>query len=90
MTRLSHTEGPWMARANGAQWVVDAGRKQRVASVNTALMRQEANALLIAAAPELLDAAEAVVLAKRTQGPVDIQTAYDLCAAAIAKARGQA
>lgn len=50
---FSHTNGPWSARANGAEWVVDAGRKQRVATVNTALMGQEANARLIAAAPEL-------------------------------------
>lgn len=56
MGGINHTPGPWSARANGAQWVVDAGREQRVASVNTALMGQEANARLIAAAPELLAA----------------------------------
>jgi hypothetical protein len=56
MTGGKHTPGPWSAQANGAQWVIDAGRKQRLASLNTAIVGQEANARLIAAAPDLLDA----------------------------------
>ncbi len=94
MSNIGHTHGPWTARANGAQWVVDAGRKQRVASINTALMGQEANARLIAAAPDLLEAAREFVrqmdhMARIAHYDLSGNRGYQGALAAIAKAEGR-
>ncbi|MFN7882944.1 MAG: hypothetical protein ACK5PF_08010 [bacterium] len=90
MSGGKHTPGPWSAQTNGAQWVVHAGRKQRVASVHTGLVGQEANARLIAAAPDLL-AAGRLLLRACDEGDADMaMDGYDLLRAAIAKAEGGA
>lgn len=49
----------------------------------------EANARLIAAAPDMLAALEAIDLARHTDAPADWQRATDLSDAAIAKALGR-
>ena len=100
MTQAKHTPGPWTARANGAQWVVDAGRKQRVASI-TALMGQEANARLIAAAPDMFsdhmeNARILEFLCNELQGRIEggkLQALFgclDRSRAVIARATGEA
>ena len=88
-----HTPGPW--RFDGDWWRRPTiyGGKVEVATINKAWFperdgrggEQEANALLIAAAPELLEALELVVT---RCGPHSTDGA--IARAAIAKARGAA
>ena len=56
-----HTQGPWIAKAGTGRWNVTTSDKPRtfnICSINTDRVEQEANAKLIAAAPELLDIAK--------------------------------
>lgn len=83
---LQHTPGPWEARAEnhggyGARWSV--GRAQvgpehtlaRVLSINGKTGTNEANACLMAAAPELYDALdEAFAFLGGVDGAVEIRT----------------
>lgn len=55
----NHTQGPWIAKAGTGRWNVTTSDKPRtfnICSINTDRVEQEANAKLIAAAPELLAA----------------------------------
>ena len=59
MDKQTHTPGPWVAKAGLAKWNVATTTKPRsvnICSINTDRVEQEANARLIAAAPELLAA----------------------------------
>jgi len=85
--KQTHTPGPWRVTedANGfaVSWLNSPGLAGRIAKVNSGQIEQEANAHLIAAAPELLKALVAIVAV------ADRKTAeFDLARAAIAKARG--
>lgn len=54
-----HTPGPWIAKAGIGRWNVTtsaAPRSFNICSINTDREEQEANARLIAAAPDLLEA----------------------------------
>ena len=55
---MTHTLGPWKAVASLSRWnVVTTGKPRgfNVCAINTDRVEQEANARLIAEAPELLD-----------------------------------
>jgi hypothetical protein len=95
VTVAEHTPGPWVAEFSEAVSVLD-GERGRVCTINWlkgpygAFGRKpdaegEANARLIAAAPDLLAALKAVVaIADRKTDE------FDLARAAIAKAEGRA
>ena len=56
---MTHTPGPWTARREGGTWYVEVGRDQDYFDICELFGggdKMEANARLIAAAPELLDA----------------------------------
>lgn len=106
MTETNHTPGPWKhlrALVENApdRWLIHAGRwgSRGIAEVP---IEQEADARLIAAAPELLEALEEIrLLTSRTIHPTDTRQGWEPVAverlatierkarAAIAKARGE-
>lgn len=108
MTQAKHTPGPWRARFDEVIDVVasDSGRVAIATNLSLHARRDtnevEANAHLIAAAPELLDAIDHPVLrqlfgAIEDSGTVEAQKLWALCAvwfgirdAAITKASGGA
>lgn len=88
-----HTPGPW--RLGSSARIIMAGMGRRIASVpmyggnESETDENAANALLIAAAPDLLLACKAA-LAKLNHAPLDkISVAADMLRAAIAKAEGE-
>lgn len=106
-----HTPGPWSVASKPSSvvgWPVCAELGTEVAYVQTLVFagqpipkEAQANARLIAAAPELLEALEAVSAEYRRLNPMRtadvhkmgckcIRCAIDFADAAIAKARGQA
>jgi hypothetical protein len=97
MTKPSHTPGPWKAQPAGyptRQWdiVADSGRR----NVAETICDHEANARLIAAAPELLAACEGVLgvlnhgtPTKEDGTPNTHWKHIDIIRAAIAKATGE-
>ena len=96
-TRPTHTPGPWDVEPKGSRHFVDGADGLTVAYLDRAGVRErseiEANARLIASAPELLEALEAVLpdlehyVATHGPGP-DKRLA--IARAAIAKATGGA
>lgn len=88
------TPGPWTPIADDGDWFVVAREQGEriVADVEPTVFSATtiANARLIAAAPELYDALEAVDLARHTGAPHDWERATKLTDAALAKARGEA
>ena len=94
-TSHAHTPGPWDVEPKGSRHFVDGADGLTVAYLDRAGVRErseiEANARLIASAPELIDALEAVLpdlehyVATHGPGP-DKRLA--LARAAIAKAKG--
>lgn len=97
MSKNAHTPGPWLIIPGGDEWsqgriatiepkpeTMISENYWTVAEVNNRRDEREANARLISAAPDLLEALEAVVsVADRAT------TEFDLARAAIAKARGE-
>ena len=86
---MAHTPGPWEAIG---PWVTsDAGMLLIVGSMETGKWQddatREANARLIAYAPDLLSACEALMVAIQQEDPWDSEAA-GLARAAITKARG--
>lgn len=86
-----HTPGPWtVEKTDSVYGSVDGGPVARVKLTGNAC--DAANAALIAAAPELLAALEAMVahceVMGHRNGGVEGYAAFDLARAAIAKARG--
>ena len=98
----AHTPGPWKVflSPNG-QRVIGVGDRNAggitdqgdVSTNDQGVWRSGpekiANAYLIAAAPDMLAALEAIDLARHTDAPADWQRATDLSDAAIAKALGR-
>lgn len=94
-----HTPGPWgrSERPDGNWWHIGAGN-QAIAAVHAASKTRnkpyasmfEANANLIAAAPDLLAAQEAVMTAHKfnvaSMSPTEV---HALCYTAVAKAKGE-
>ena len=82
-----HTPGPWIAEKVGDRWMVsgEGGYLVCQATILPNKEMEEANARLIAAAPEML---EACILISRGGGDSDLLTAQEAARAAIAKANG--
>lgn len=90
MTEAKFTPGPWRYEQDFLSCRVAAPKFGGVAKVFGSNPTCVANAHLIAAAPELYEALEAVELARNSDEPHDWQRATNLSAAALAKARGEA
>jgi hypothetical protein len=99
MSKATHTTGPWHRniRADGKYPVIFAGRNTHVAAAkghgDLPPEEIEANIDLIASAPELLEALEAVVdryaPTPTSDGPTNpVESMWLNARAAIAKARG--
>ncbi len=92
------TEGEWFAKRDGWSTVyvecrIGGGMLQEVAACGPTASgpdEQEANARLIAAAPDLLDALERLVSSARDVDHGYMDQAIDNAESAIAKARGDA
>ena len=91
-----YTPGPWVAHRNSAFWEIDADTSEGLFKLGDVCASdpehpdgglQEANARLIAAAPELLEALE-MMLDMSEMGGFGKSAAEDTARAAIAKARG--
>ena len=86
-----HTPGPWrIGKAVNGNWIEAAHAAQPVSIARTfyegvGAATEDANARLIAAAPELLEALEGL-LANLTEGDFISETRIDAARAAIAKA----
>lgn len=90
---MAHTPGPWTAPEGpfvGGHYVgtEDADIAERADWPLEFTAEQEANARLIAAAPELYEALERLLV--EHDGNYRTSTAVDAARAAIAKARGEA
>lgn len=90
--RVGHTKGPWHSERGGKGWVVRIDEPNGLPIANLS-MQSEANARLIAAAPELLEALKACVQRLDAVWDSGMETEDDLIAlrtarAAIAKAEG--
>lgn len=100
-----HTPGPWSAVIGSSFWTVEEGGGQRIANTldsecvfigSDEYNHSEANAHLIAAAPDLLEALESALEAfEEIQGScstdrIICQEESQKARAAIAKAKGQA
>lgn len=94
---IKHTPGPWTVEHHGGPWHIFGANDERVGTYSTSAPAStaeqwdvsQANARLIAAAPELLAALESIVEdihpnVGGTQGVI-----RKVAAAAIAKATGQ-
>ena len=97
MSKTAHTPGPWRVHCDPCHYDtasdVSSDCGQLFASVGgkAGWQEQEANARLIAAAPDLLEALfEADRFLSHPLDPDDIQMARDVIRAAIAKAKGGA
>lgn len=95
MSEIKHTPGPWIW-ADGYRGLYGAGKNNEVLDYATYegmwlghVNEQKANALLIAAAPELLEAVEAMLEwdAREEDQKVDFRERLALCGAAFDKAR---
>lgn len=100
MTQTNHTPGPWSLKMTGWRTnpfaIYSPRRPGAVACVpsrtSVPLDEQDANGRLIAAAPDLLDALEAMTAAFDWQAPnanPAINAAVEAARAAIAKAKGE-
>lgn len=88
---MAHTPGPWYVYGPAAECVATDALGERGVLVATAALHgtdYRADARLIAAAPDLLEAArEALDALRRSGGTID-GTVADMLAAAVAKAEG--
>jgi len=88
-----HTKGPWEARwsERGQYWFIDHPQQEGSATL-TKLNCDEADARLISAAPDLLEALEALlpIAARVIQGTTDGQPMLRQARSAINKATGDA
>ena len=94
-----HTPGPWTVTADGAGWYIECSpeRGHSVAYIraeigeedpDTSDDEKEANSLLIASAPELLEALK--LIANAENSALDLAYCKGIARAAIAKATGGA
>jgi hypothetical protein len=86
----SYTPGPWVAQGS---LVMEPGGEFVTGCVLGGVLRGDeeedyATARLIAAAPDLLEACEAVIKSMQTESPTP-EEAISLCVRAIAKAKGE-
>jgi hypothetical protein len=91
-----HTKGPWAVHEWSSGWSIYGGRSPLFAGIEVARIaaeddereRQNADARLIATAPDLLEACEALTATAR-EGTDGYNAAYRSALAAIKKARGE-
>ena len=96
MDEAKHTPGPWLTHKEGFSSIyiesrIGGGMLQEVAScgpTGEGSDQQEANARLIAAAPELLEALAEIVSAADGEGWNQLDPSLSKARAAIAKATG--
>lgn len=84
-----HTPGPWVIDGFRDEHDLMTADRRMIAKINglrPAMLEDEDNARLIAAAPELLEALEAVL---KAVGPYDSGLPVEQIKAAIAKAKGE-
>ena len=88
MTNHTHTSGPWGLIKKKPMFVCSAEGVIADCDIDGARDRSqnEANARLIAAAPDLLEALTELVVQR--EGHYSTQTAWEIARAAIAKAKG--
>lgn len=87
---MSHTPGPWNV-IDGAVFIANAVIVQHAAEFGEHVPTEErdANARLIAAAPELLEACQSIIAERHRQGWCDSLGILHKTEKAIAKATGQ-
>ena len=107
MTNAKHTQGPWVAVNNGNYWEITPSIRADndpftigdVCASEPSNPRgglQEANARLIAAAPDLLEALKALLsddmngMNERDIAAIERDRIYGRCLSALAKAEGRA
>jgi hypothetical protein len=91
MSTTSHTAGPWKAVAGLYNWNVTTSAKPRtfnICTINADRAEQDANARLIAAAPDLLAALKAMMVTESELRDVNC-TVMQNAFAALAKAEGR-
>jgi hypothetical protein len=100
MTKTPYTKGPWEHGDNGlvygqvsgeddeAPFVCDVIADKERAGAGIRTSEEEANARLIATAPELLEAVEALVECEWSQ-PADLEACQKNARAVIVKVRGK-
>lgn len=83
---MGHTPGPWYVVRYEGNWFVesDSGSRHRVIASVPLSDEEKADAALIAAAPEMLDALEAI------EADSDDPISRRIAGAAIKKAQGEA
>lgn len=88
----AHTPGPWgltrWTAPDDYGWSIKIGDAPHRLDVSAWSESSEADARLIAAAPELLAALEAVEAVLDGRQPIDVPGAVMIARAAVAKARG--
>jgi len=96
LTTPKHTEGPWKMRpytkAGETEYLIDTGDGWTTAKVNATIPDEDrANAALIAAAPDLLDALREIVDHAEHYGaaPISADLMFSRARAAISKAEGR-
>ena len=94
MTETAHTKGPWVFHEEyeGPSWGVNYSVTRATNPLEdvAAVVGTEADARLIAAAPDLLDALTECVALRRADNPADgWADAIDAARAAIARATGE-
>lgn len=92
--KAKHTPGPWSVKKHFSEWLIGNGRYLIAETAGSpaylgraSAERDAANARLLAAAPELLEALNAVEGAY--QCGADLNTVMDQVKSAIAKANGE-
>lgn len=86
-----HTKEPWTVYAGLAGWIVQRGSSGGFVVEDANEERALADAILIAAAPDLLEALKKIAARKTKDGEkLTIACAANIAAAAIAKAEGRA
>lgn len=87
MSKPKYTPGPWKMELHEGEYLI-SGRTDGHEHF-TAIARQEANARLIAAAPELLESLlDLLIMVGAPDAPWDIEAIVSRANAAIAKAEG--
>lgn len=87
---MKHTKGPWKIGVKQPKPIIYGPSGEQIADLRDPMLfedENQANAHLIAAAPEMLEALEAVDRAWAGDG-ICMSEAIDLCLTAINKAKG--
>lgn len=86
-----NTPGPWCYRSDDKMILADFGKQNwHIAQIQMQGRETEFNASLIAAAPDLLAALEALVPADMLEHPHDFGPDWHAARRAIARAKGEA